>query len=149
MHPLHTCNVHQDKELVRRQLGEVVGEFAIFSDEPRRASVIAVGRVKALLLTRDKYMELYRKTVGTTLHVRANVHVTARGAASDTVLCSVARVTQVVLEKLTNVPASGRRRTRGSVQQHVASLAADDTAATPRAEAASPRDELTAPSTAP
>ena len=48
----------------------MVGEFAIFSDEPRRASVIAVGRVKALVLTRDKYMELYQKSEGTTLHVR-------------------------------------------------------------------------------
>lgn len=74
----NVVTVSQDKELVRRQLGEVVGEFAIFSDEPRRASVIAVGRVKALLLTRDKYMELYSKTVGTTLHVRVEPVAPAR-----------------------------------------------------------------------
>ena len=99
-----------------------MGEFAIFSDEPRKASVVAVGRVKALLLTRDKYMELYTACVGTSLHVR--VASPAWEADGRTVCCLAScgktdyhvRVGQVVLEKLTTLPS--RKASTASTASH-------------------------------
>ena len=97
----------QSREVARRAPGEIVGEFAIFSDEPRKASVVAIGRVKALLLTRDKYMELYAgcDAADSRLHVRSPPVFTLLSACALNVGLPPT-TQQLVLEKLTTVPTA-------------------------------------------
>ena len=99
----------QTRELVRRSPGEVVGEFAIFSDDPRKASVTARGQTKVLMLTRDKYLELYSASeAGSALQVRCFMactigvnHVIDTHLACECVYCVGE---QKVLERITTVP---------------------------------------------
>jgi CRP-like cAMP-binding protein len=47
-------------EIARRKAGEYVGEMALISREPRSASVIAVGHVRALSIDQKSFESLLR-----------------------------------------------------------------------------------------
>lgn len=49
------------KEVARRKVGEVVGEMSIISREPRVASLLAVGEVRTLYITREQFESLLRE----------------------------------------------------------------------------------------
>jgi CRP-like cAMP-binding protein len=50
-----------EKEVARRKMGEVLGEMAIISGEPRSASLIAAGEVHLLCLDRKSFEGLLRE----------------------------------------------------------------------------------------
>jgi NTE family protein len=56
-------------ELARRKPGEYVGEMAIISDEPRMASLIALGDVRALCINQKQFEGILRERPETCLAV--------------------------------------------------------------------------------
>jgi CRP-like cAMP-binding protein len=58
-----------DKELARRQPGEVVGEMSIISQEPRSASLIAAGDVRTLTIEQKQFEGILRERPDTALAV--------------------------------------------------------------------------------
>jgi CRP-like cAMP-binding protein len=59
----------EEKEIARRKPGDVVGEMALISQEPRMASLVAVGEVRALCIEQDKFIEILRLRPETSLAV--------------------------------------------------------------------------------
>ena len=59
----------QDRELARRQPGEVVGEMSILSQEPRMASLVAVGDVRTLTVEQRQFEGILRERPDTALAV--------------------------------------------------------------------------------
>jgi hypothetical protein len=58
-----------DKEIVRRKPGEVVGEMAIISQEPRMATLVAAGEVRTLSIDRRQFEGILRMRPDTSLAV--------------------------------------------------------------------------------
>jgi CRP-like cAMP-binding protein len=58
-----------EKEVARRKTGDVVGEMAIISREPRIASLVALGDVRTLCLDRQRFEGLLRERPETSLAV--------------------------------------------------------------------------------
>jgi hypothetical protein len=58
-----------ETEVVRRQPGEVVGEMALISREPRMASLVAHGEVRVLCIDRQSFEGLLRERPETSLAV--------------------------------------------------------------------------------
>ena len=58
-----------DTELARRTTGEYVGEMAIISQEPRMASLVAVGEVRLLCIDQKHFESLLRERPETSLAV--------------------------------------------------------------------------------
>ena len=56
-------------ELARRKTGEVVGEMAIISQEPRMASLVAAGDVRLLCIDQKHFEGLLRERPETSLAV--------------------------------------------------------------------------------
>ncbi len=52
---------NQEKEVARRKTGDVVGEMAIISQEPRMASLVAAGEVRVLCIDRKSFEGLLRE----------------------------------------------------------------------------------------
>jgi CRP-like cAMP-binding protein len=59
----------QFRDLARRRSGEVVGEMAIISQEPRMASVLAAGPVRLLSIDRRSFEGILRERPETGLTV--------------------------------------------------------------------------------
>lgn len=59
----------QSHELARRQPGEVVGEMSIISQEPRMASLVAVGSVRTLTVDQKQFEGILRERPETALAV--------------------------------------------------------------------------------
>ena len=59
----------QSRDLARRRAGEVVGEMAIISQEPRMASVMAAGQVRLLSIDRRSFEGILRERPETGLAV--------------------------------------------------------------------------------
>ncbi len=58
-----------EKDVARRKSGDVVGEMAIISREPRIASLIALGDVRTLCIDRQRFEGLLRERPETSLAV--------------------------------------------------------------------------------
>jgi len=56
-------------EIARRQPGDIVGEMAIISQEPRIASLVAAGEVRVLCVERKQFEALLRERPETSLAV--------------------------------------------------------------------------------
>lgn len=65
---VHTDEV-ADKELARRQPGEVVGEMSVLSQEPRIASLVASGDVRTLAVEQKQFEGIIRERPDTALAV--------------------------------------------------------------------------------
>jgi len=59
----------EGRELARRQPGEVVGEMAIVSQEPRMASLFALGDVRTLVVEQKQFEGILRERPDTALAV--------------------------------------------------------------------------------
>ena len=57
------------KELARRKSGEVVGEMAIISQEPRTATLIASGDVRCLCIDQKQFESIIRERPETSLAI--------------------------------------------------------------------------------
>lgn len=55
-----STNGRQEVELARRRIGECVGEMAIISREPRSATLVASGDVRALCIDQKSFEALLR-----------------------------------------------------------------------------------------
>jgi HEAT repeat protein len=58
-----------ESEVARRKTGEVVGEMAVISREPRMASLVAAGEVRTLCIDRKSFEGLLSERPETSLHV--------------------------------------------------------------------------------
>lgn len=58
-----------ESEVARRQAGDVVGEMAIISQEPRMASLVAAGDVRTLCIDRRSFEGLLRERPDVSLAV--------------------------------------------------------------------------------
>ena len=56
-----------EKEIARRKPGDYVGEMAIISQEPRMASLVAVGDVRTLCIDRQQFEGILRERPETSL----------------------------------------------------------------------------------
>ena len=73
---IHSGNVLVTKgehELARLAAGDFFGEMALFDDEPRSATVTAVGDVEVLALERDRFHSLVRQRPGVLMEVCATL----------------------------------------------------------------------------
>ena len=65
----HDPGTGSERELARRRQGDVVGEMALITQEPRMASLVASGEVRTLRLGRAEFEGVLRERPDTAIAV--------------------------------------------------------------------------------